>query len=139
MQYQVMIKSSGIAGWRYVTPPTSDLRKARIQFHTVKRYNAGALLLAASSLFELAQLIHRLSNSGEHGGTQTRAALSSPTAASTRRSWHENYTDPRWELECGPGGDHDEPYCFEPPVSEATRLAWARLLARATLEQRYDV
>ena len=136
MQYQVMIKSSGIAGWRYVTPPTSDLQKARMQFQTVKRYNAGALLLAASSLFELAQLTHRLSNSGGDAGTQTCAALCPPTAATTRRNWQDHCPDPRWELERGPGGDHDKPYCFEPPVSEATRLAWARLLARATLEWR---
>ncbi|HEY7091613.1 MAG TPA: hypothetical protein VH393_00445 [Ktedonobacterales bacterium] len=36
----------------------------------------------------------------------------------------------RWELERGPGGDHDEPYQFEAPVSVATRRVWSRLLAR---------
>ncbi len=73
MQYQVMIKTGGIARWRYVTLPTSDLHRARMQFQTVKRYNAGALLLAANNLFDLAQLTQRLCNLGEVTGTQSCA------------------------------------------------------------------
>jgi hypothetical protein len=136
MHYQVMIKRSGIAGWRYVTLPTSDLHRAHVQFQTAKRYNAGALLLAARSLLELAQLTQRLSSGGGDIGTHTRAAQYPIPAVTTQRNWRGANTDPRWELERGPGGDRDEPYRFEPPASETTRLAWAHLLARANLEWR---
>ena len=136
MQYQVMIKTGGIARWRYVTLPTSDLHRARTQFQTVKRYNAGALLLAANNLFDLAQLTQRLCNVGEVTGIQSCATPYPIPAATTQRNWRDYCADPRWELERGPGGDHDEPYHFEPPTSEATRRAWARLLASASLERR---
>jgi len=35
----------------------------------------------------------------------------------------------RFELELGPGGDHDGPYCFVLPPSMLQVLAWIRLLA----------
>jgi hypothetical protein len=121
--------------WRYVTLPTSDLHRARMQFQTVKRYNAGALLLAANSLFDLAQLTQRLCGVGAEAGTQACATPCPVPAATTQRNWYDFCADPRWELERGPGGDHDEPYRFEPSTSEATRRVWARLLASASLER----
>lgn len=124
-----------MAQWRYVTLPTSDLHRARMQFQTVKRYNAGALLLAANNLFDLAQLTQRLCNIGAETGTQARATPCPVPAATTQQNWHGYYVDPRWELERGPGGDHDEPYRFEPSTSEATKRIWARLLASASLER----
>jgi hypothetical protein len=136
MQYQVMTKTNGIAKWRYVTLPTSDLHRARMQFQTIKRYNAGVLLLAANSLFDLAQLTQRLCSLGDETRTPTHATPYAVPAATIQRSWHDYYADSRWELERGPGGDHDEPYRFEPSTSEATRRVWARLLASASLDRR---
>jgi hypothetical protein len=135
MQYQVMTKRSGMAQWRYVTLPTSDLQRARMQFQTVKRYNAGVLLLAANSLLDLAQLTQRLCHAGEKTGTHMRATPHPVPIATVQQTSHDYSTDPRWTLERGPGGDHDEPYRFEPSTSEATRRVWARLLASASLER----
>ena len=36
----------------------------------------------------------------------------------------------RLEIECGPGGDHNTPYCFTLPTSTPQLLAWTRLQAR---------
>lgn len=36
----------------------------------------------------------------------------------------------RFELEMGPGGDHDLPYSFTMPISTPQTLAWIRLLAQ---------
>jgi hypothetical protein len=36
----------------------------------------------------------------------------------------------RLERECGPGGDHDTPYCFSLPISMPQLLAWICLQAR---------
>ena len=135
MQYQVMTKRSGMAQWRYVTLPTSDLHRARMQFQTVKRYNTGALLLAANSLLDLAQLTQRLCNVGEKTGTQVHATLCPIPTATAQQTSHDHSADPRWTIERGPGGDHDKPYRFEPSTSEATRRVWARLLASASLER----
>jgi hypothetical protein len=107
----------------------------------VKRYNAGAMMIAAESLPELARLTQRLRETAGHQVddqfcAQTNVSRSEGGSSTMPASWRSHSADPRWEIERGPGGDHDEPYCFEAPVSEATRRAWARLLARVHRERR---
>src|SRR5262249_16251758 len=71
MLYQVLTRRNDVAQWRCVTLPTSDLRRARLDLHSVKRYNAGAMLIAAESLPELARLTQRLRDvDGDQFGDQ---------------------------------------------------------------------
>lgn len=141
MVYQVLTRRSGVAQWRCVTPPTGDLRRAQAHLHTARRYNAGAALVAAESLSELARLTQRLREAGEdHEEGQAWAQASAPPLRADTHALdpagQRHSADRRWELECGPGGDHDAPYSFAAPASEATRRAWARLLARVQHERR---
>jgi hypothetical protein len=131
MQYQVLTRKSSVAEWSCVTPPTSDMNSARLSLQTAKRYNAGAMLIAAESLPELARLTRRLREAGDEviwpRASAPPPSMGAPAASPRQR---DDTVDRRWQLERGPGGDHDEPYSFVAPTSEATRLAWARLLAR---------
>jgi hypothetical protein len=134
MLYQVLMRKSGAEQWRCAMPPTSDMNSARLSLQTVKRYNAGAMLIAAESLPELVSLTRRLRDTrvaqeyAPPNATLLLEGVAPPRAAPLRAA--SLGVDRRWELESGLGGDHDEPYSFEAPTSEATRLAWARLLAR---------
>ncbi|HEX3273083.1 MAG TPA: hypothetical protein VHR15_20725 [Ktedonobacterales bacterium] len=140
MLYQVLTRKSSVAEWSCVTPPTSDMSSARRHLQTLRRYNAGAILVAAENLAELAQLTRRLREVGDEVVWSRASAQPPPMgapAASPRQ--RDDTVDRRWQLERGPGGDHDEPYSFVAPTSEATRRAWARLLARVQRERRGGV
>jgi hypothetical protein len=54
-------------------------------------------------------------------GTEENSLVAPSASALERR---------RLELESGPGGDHEVPYCFALPASLPQVLAWMRLLAR---------
>jgi len=58
MLYQGLMQQGSVAQWRCATRPTSDLHRAKLHLHIARRYTAGALLVAAQSLCELARLTH---------------------------------------------------------------------------------
>jgi hypothetical protein len=102
-----------------------------------RRYNAGAMLVAVENLSDHAQVTQRLRDAGaDVACTQASTPPPPAEATTTPASWQGDRVDRRWELERGPGGDHDEQYQFEAPASEETRRAWARLLVRAQREYR---
>jgi hypothetical protein len=135
MLYQVLMRSSSVAQWRCATPPTSDLHRARAHLHIARRYAAEAMLVAVENLSEHAKVTQRRSDAGAAAACAQASAPPPPAeATATPSNWQEYHADRRWELERGPGGDHDEPYQFEAPTSEMTRRIWARLLARTQHE-----
>ena len=135
MLYQVLMRSSSEAQWRCSTPPTSDLRKAQLYLHMARRYTAGAMLIAVETLSEHAQVTQRLRDARADAVYAQGSAPPSPAAATAvATNWQGYHVDRRWELERGPGGDHDEPYQFEAPTSAMTKRIWARLLARRQRE-----
>lgn len=136
MLYQVLLRRSGEQRWRLATPPTCNTHLAHLQFHTINRYNAGALLVTAATLSELVWVTQRLKAPGEGQLWALESALSPPTYAAMTPSGSQSECSHRgWEGAGGAAGDHDEPYHFEAPVSEATRHAWAHLLARVQRER----
>jgi hypothetical protein len=135
MLYQVLMRTSRAAQWRCATPPTRDLQRARAQLHMARRYAAGAMLVAVETLSEHAQVTQRLRDESAAALCAQASAPPPPAAATaTPGNWQDHHAERRWELECGPGGDDDEPYHFEAPTSEMTRRIWARLLARTRQE-----
>ena len=64
----------------------------------------------------------------EHPSSSVCASITTAEAPSnTEMSWLEQK---RLEIECGPGGDLDTPYCFAFPISMKERLAWIDLQRR---------
>jgi hypothetical protein len=125
-----------VAQWRCATQPTSDPRRAQLHLRMARRYNAGAMLVAVENLSEHAQVTQRLRDAGtDVACTQASTPPPPAEATATPASWQGDRADRRWELERGPGGDHDEQYQFKAPASEETRRAQARLLARVQHER----
>jgi hypothetical protein len=128
-----------VAQWRCATPPTSDLRRAQLHLRIARRYTAGAMLVAVENLSEHAQVTQRLRDArADLVCVQASATPPSTETTAIPSSWQSRYVDRRWELERGPAGDHDEPYQFEAPASEATRRVWSRLLARVQHERQFE-
>lgn len=133
MLYQVLLRRSGQQRWRLASPPTCNTHLAHLQFHTTNRYNAGALLVTAATLSELVWVTQRLQASGE--GQLWAELPRTMRDAMTPSASRSEGTPQGWEGEDDAAGDHDEPYHFETAVSEATKRAWAHLVARVHRER----
>lgn len=120
MMYRVLTRQDGQREWRAATPPTSNWKAAQVALDRVRRFFAEGLLVEAKTDDELARRVQEYCDlNGD----------SAPTGAKELEAH-------RWELERGPGGDHDEPYVFALPTSVAMQSAWGRLLARVEGERR---
>jgi hypothetical protein len=54
-----------------------------------------------------------------------------PASQTTHTSSMDLFDQRRLQIELGPGGDHDTPYCFSLPISTPQLLAWTRMLGKA--------
>lgn len=132
MLYRVLTRQDGQRGWRAATPQTSDLNAATVALQRARRFFAEALLVEAETANELATRVGEYCRIDGHNASADDAIAAQPLIP---LSQHAQTLDARrWELERGPGGDHDEPYVFALPASLATLRAWGRLLARAHAE-----
>lgn len=125
--YQVMSRERQGAPWERYAAPTNDPFLAMRQVQRAKVTQAEVTVVQAATTSELDELVDRMAH---HDCAEIWAAggpVNSPASSPARRSLPD---ERRWELEQGPGGDHDEPYRFELPASAPIMRAWVRLLAR---------
>jgi len=82
--------------------------------------------------------------SAREGGTSLErgsiAVMSQPAAHEHSGQWsasmYRGYLERRREeLESGPGGDHDQPYCFSLPLALPQVRAWMALLSRVRMDE----
>lgn len=124
--YQVMARPHEGAVWERYAAPTDDPFMAMRQIQRAKATQAEVTVIQAATSSELNALVDRMT---QHDCGEMWAA-GAPRTASPATSSPTSPPDKRWEMEQGPGGDHDEPYRFELPVSAQIMRAWLRLLAR---------
>lgn len=128
MVYQVLKWSRNLDGWVPLPGPIAQAHAARLQLSQTRRYCADAVLVKANTLSELACQVRQVQQSlSRPAGAARPVTVGAPLAHADPKT--ALFDDRRWELECGPGGDHDEPYRFELPVEAAVRYRWLRLLA----------
>jgi hypothetical protein len=120
MYYQVMIRRQRSAAWDTHLSPTNDPFLAMRLLQRVKRDVPDATVVKAASLEALRELIQRMIGDAQIAADAQVFADEMAAAANSRR----------WELEDGPGGDHDQPYIFELPSSLVVLSRWLDLFAR---------
>lgn len=130
--YRVLTRQDGHREWRAATPPTSNWKAAQVALDRVRRFFADGLLVEANTADELARRVEYYCHLDTH---IARAADTSATTFPKSSDASAEVLDARrWELERGPGGDHDAPYVFTLPTSLATLRVWGRLLAQTQAE-----
>jgi hypothetical protein len=127
MIYQVLVRQRGDEGWAPYARPTSDPFVAMRLIQQANRQHYEVTVLQAEHLGALRALLERL----RRGELPAQMVSAVPSLTSTPRVSvrDEIWEVRRWELEQGPGGDHDTPYRFELPPSAQVLAAWLSLMA----------
>ncbi len=128
MMYQVLIRACAGAAWVAYASPTDDPYQVVLLIQAANQQYAEVTVLQAESVAALTELLRQVRS----GAVSAQAVSPLPGLTATPRVRVE---DPpmerlRWELEQGPGGDHDEPYAFSMPESTEVLRAWMRLMGR---------
>ena len=126
--YQVMIRRLLNGPWELFDSATTDPFAAMQQLQHAKARHADATVLQAVSASELELLVQRMRQSDQVCPPVLKGPDDLPAPNPARLQVPEERR--RWELEKGPGGDHDVPYRFEMPASMQIALAWLRLMAQ---------
>jgi hypothetical protein len=134
MLYQVLTRVSAGAAWMAYATPTSDPYDVIVLIQAANQHYAEVTILQAEDAGALATLLSHIRRGGE---LPPEAASPVPGLTATPRVLVE---DPpmearRWEMERGPGGDHDQPYSFALPRSMGVVAAWLHLLGRRWRER----
>ncbi|MBF6589247.1 MAG: hypothetical protein IVW57_01795 [Ktedonobacterales bacterium] len=133
MIYQVMIRRQVGMAWVAYAAPTDDPSDVVRLIQAANQQYAEVTVLQAESKQALAVVLARLRN-GELP-THTISPLPGLTATPRVTVQDMPMERRRWEIEQGPGGDHDEPYEFRLPGNMEVAAAWLRLLARRWRER----
>jgi hypothetical protein len=130
------------AVWEPFAGPTHDPYAAMQLVRQANQRRAEALVVQAEDADDLAELLRHM-----RGGSLTDApaaveiaetAPRTPPARATEQAAGLSFAEEllaswdtlRWELERGPGGDHDTPYRFTLPASSIELRSWLRLMLR---------
>lgn len=151
MLYQVMIRAraqkgyAGHAVWEPFAGPTGDPFAAMQLVRQASQRRAEALVVQAEDEDDLAELVRHMrarplpdasiaAVAGEIAEAAPRKPLTPQDEPATSLSFADellaSWDDQRWQLEQGPGGDHDKPYCFTLPTSNTELRSWLRLMVR---------
>ena len=143
MLYQVLIRRSTTDRWEPYSAPTKDPFAAMRLIQAAGQCFAEVTVMQADDAQTLARLLERLA-AGEPIAQQSSpvpSLTSTPKISITEpaRIPHAGDAHPwehrLWEIECGPGGDHDIPYTFALPASYEVVTKWLRLLSLRWHEQ----
>lgn len=128
MLYQVMIRRHETGSWEAFQSPTEDPFSAMRLIQLANSVHAEVTVLQGDSAPALDELVAGLRR-GEIPGT---SGSPFPGLTSTPRVHIEDapLEHRRWEIEQGPGGDHDQPYRFTLPQNSEILAIWLRLLRR---------
>lgn len=129
MIYQVLARANAQAAWEPYQAMTRDPLHALTLLQKASRSYGEVSVIQAESAHLLREQVRRL-RLGEPTGHEASAT---PSLTATPRLSLVGATieSQRWAIEQGPGGDHDVPYHFDPPVSGHTLQRWAQLMAAA--------
>lgn len=129
MVYQVLARANAQAAWEPYQAMTRDPLHALMLLQKASRSYGEVSVIQAQSAHLLREQVRRL-RLGEPTGHEASAT---PSLSGTPRLSVVGATieSQRWAIEQGPGGDHDIPYHFEPPISEHTLRLWTHLMVEA--------
>lgn len=118
-------------GWAMFSAATSDPFAAMRLLQQAKARHGEATVVQASTPSELALLVRRIlrqdvTDAMAAGTECAEAQPAAPGAAGDDTGIERR----RWNIEEGPGGDHDAPYRFALPLCAAESAHWVRLLVR---------
>lgn len=128
MIYQVMTREAGSTAWHPYADATTDPFAVMRLIQLANQIAAEVTVVQADTEDALLAVLRDLS-----GGASVRTSSPVPSLTATPRV---RVSDPpldqrRWEVETGPGGDHDEPYAFVLPPDQEVLTSWLRLFARS--------
>ena len=129
MIYQVLARANAQAAWEPYQAMTRDPLHALMLLQKASRSYGEVSVIQAESAHLLREQVQRL-RLGEPSGHEASAT---PSLSATPRISVLGATieSQRWEIEQGPGGDHDAPYHFELPLSAPTLRRWTQLMVEA--------
>jgi hypothetical protein len=129
--FQVMVRHHAEATWERYGAAVADPFTAMRLLQRARQDYADVTTVQAAGAGELELLIARLLNDAP---APTEAPEMAATMAATLpvpnpMRLHLPLEYRRWELERGPGGDHDQPYRFVLPADPRVLGRWLRLFA----------
>jgi hypothetical protein len=129
MLYQVLARMESESAWEPYQAMTRDPLQALNLVRKASQTFAEVSVLQAATAPLLRDQIRHLST--QQGVIPSASPVPSLTGTPRLRFTPAGVESQRWEMERGPGGDHDVPYRFSGPISAETLHRWARLMAAA--------
>lgn len=133
MLYQVLARTESESAWEPYQAMTRDPLQALNLVRKASQTFAEVSVIQAATAPLLREQIRHLST--QQGATPSASPVPSLTATPRIRFTPTGVESQRWEMERGPGGDHDVPYRFSGPISSETLHRWARLMLASPSER----
>lgn len=128
MLYQVLVRANAQTAWDTYGNSVEDPFAAMRLIQLAGRMHAEVTIVQAADAFALGTLLQRV----RLGQTLDVDASPVPTLTATPKVHVQEhpFEGRRWEIEEGPGGDHDAPYAFTLPIEMEVQRKWLGLMAR---------
>lgn len=128
MLFQVLTREATNTSWHPYATATADPVAVIRLIQLANQIATEVTVVQADSEEALVQVLRDLARGAATG--HSSSPVPSLTATPRMRMADLPLDQRRWEIEIGPGSDHDQPYAFVLPPGQEVLTSWLRLFAR---------